>query len=89
VRVWFLGKRNKEELFRLIEAEPDAKIQSDLLLTLHFFYQRYMTHLFWKTVVTEAELQSYKSELLSFAGKFIESKSPAVRSEAAYILTMQ
>jgi hypothetical protein len=88
VRVWFLDRSNKEELFRCIESEPDVKIQSDLLRTLHFSYERYMLFWMWKKVVTETELQSYSSDLILLAEKFIENKSPDIRLEVAYILAM-
>jgi hypothetical protein len=88
VRIWFLDPGNKEELFRLTGIEPDIKTQSDLLLTLGFFYNRYMIHPFWKEVVTEPELQSYNARLLSFAEGFIENPSPEIRYGVACILAM-
>ncbi len=88
VRLWFLNQHNKERLYRCIKSETDIKLQRDLLHTLLFFYERYMSHRFWDDIGPATERKAYQSELLSFLEGFIENQSSDIRAETAYILAM-
>ncbi|NRS90901.1 hypothetical protein HNQ02_003852 [Flavobacterium sp. 7E] len=88
IREWFLNDTNKSEIKEVIKNEKDEKLLSGLLLTVCFFYERFIIHQMWKSIFDKKIESEYINWLKEITEFHIANESSIVKTEVAYILAI-
>lgn len=88
VREWFLEDANKTKIYKAIQAEKEDKLLAGYLLTLSFFYERYINHNMWAEIYEKQIEVDYKNWIKSITDLYFSHKSPLVKKEIAYLLAI-
>lgn len=88
VREWFLDKETQVEIYHVIRIETEDKLIAGYLLTLSFFYDRYIIHPMWdKIFKKEVELE-YHEWLKTIIQLHFNKKSSLIKKEVATLLAI-
>lgn len=88
IREWFLDNSNKTKIYKAIQNEKEDKLLAGYLLTLSFFYERYIYHDMWSEIYEKRVEGKYKKWLQSITNLLNEHKSTLVKKEIAYHLAI-
>ncbi len=88
IREWFLDKKNQIEIYNAIQIETDDKLIAGYLLTLSFFYERYIIHPMWEEIFIKEVQLEYQEWLKTIIKIHIHNKSTLVKKEVATLLAI-
>ncbi|MGB0931133.1 MAG: hypothetical protein ACPGVB_10175 [Chitinophagales bacterium] len=88
VREWFLDDSNKTKIYKVIQDEKADKLLAGYLLTLSFFYERYIDHDMWDEIYEKQVEVTYKKWIKSITDLYSDYKSSLVKKEIAYLLAI-